>query len=174
MKNVQGMRRRFLVLATLIGIGIILGSICLCVINLKGITNTWEFEFENGRIILDAEDRNYLKEQALSVALEDEEIKELLAGKDYTTQVTLICNAKVENILVNHTILQSTKRFAVTNVDLMVVVTVIFEDGSGYNIPVDWQDWTVGEPEFAEQVSPPEDLIRITATNSTERTRSLP
>ena len=174
MKNVQGTRRKLLFLATLIGIGIILGSIVLYVINWKGVADTWEFEFENGRILLDAEDREYLKEKALSVTLEDEEIKELLAGKDYTTQVTLTCNVTVENIFVNHTLFHSTKRFVMANGDLMVVVTVTFEDGSGYNIPVDWENWKVGEPKFAEQVSPPEDLIRITPMDSTERTRSLP
>ena len=164
MKNVQGTRRKVLFLAGLIGIGIILGSAVLYLINAKGVTGTWEFEFEDGRIILDGEDREHLKEQALDVTLEDEEIKELIAGKDYTTQVTLFGNVEFENILEDQPILPSTKRFAINEEDLNelnVVVTITFEDGSGYNIPVDWENWTVGEPEFAEQVSPPEDLIRI-------------
>jgi len=160
MKNVQGTRRKVLFLAGLIGIGIILGSIVLYVINVNGVAGTWEFEFEDGRIILDAKDREHLKEQALDVTLEDEEIKELLAGKDYTTQVTLFGNVEFEGILEDST----TERFAIKEEDLNelnVVVTITFEDGSGYNIPVDWKNWTVGEPEFAEQVSPPENLIRI-------------
>ena len=98
------------------------------------------------------------------VTLEDKEINELLAGKDYTTQVTLFGNIKIEDILEDQTILSSTRRFTINEEDvdeLNVVVTITFEDGSGYNIPVDWKNWTVGEPEFAEQVSPPEDLIRI-------------
>ena len=69
MKKVQGTRRNDLFLAGLIGIGIILGSIVLYAINSKGVTDTWEFEFEDGRIILDAEDRKHLKEQALDVTL---------------------------------------------------------------------------------------------------------
>jgi len=112
-----------------------------------------------------------LIEKALNVTLEDEEIKELIAGKDYTTQVTLTGNATIENIIEDQT-----KRGIVAegDVNLIVVVTLTFEDGSGYNIPVDWQNWTVGEPEFAQQVSPPEDQFRIIGLPSTERTTSVP
>jgi hypothetical protein len=42
MKNVQGTRRKVLFLAGLIGIGIILGSVVLYVINLKEETGSWE------------------------------------------------------------------------------------------------------------------------------------
>ena len=171
MKNVQGTKRKVLFLAALIGIGIILGSIVLYVIYSKEETGSWELELEDGKIVLDARDRTKLKEKALNVTLEDEEIKELIAGKDYTTQVTLTGNATVEEIIVNQT-----KRGIVAEgeVNLIVVVTVTFEDGSGYNIPVDWQNWTVGEPEFAQQVSPPEDQFRIIGLPSTERTTSFP
>lgn len=171
MKNVQGTKRKVLFLAALIGIGIILGSIVLFAINSKEETGSWELELEDGKIVLDARDRTKLKEKALNVTLEDEEIKELIAGKDYTTQVTLTGNATVKEIIVD-----PTKRGIVAEgeVNLIVVVTVTFEDGSGYNIPVDWQNWTVGEPEFAQQVSPPEVEFRIIVLASTERTRSLP
>jgi hypothetical protein len=157
-------RRKVLFLAGLIGIGIILGSVAAYAINLNGVTGVWEFEFEDGRIILDAEDREHLKEQALEVTLEDEKIKELIAGKDYTTEVTLFGNVQFENIIEDSTSFPPTKRFAINEEDvgeLNVVVTITFEDGSGYNISVDWENWTVGEPEFSEQVVPPENLIRI-------------
>ncbi|UCC58856.1 MAG: hypothetical protein JSW14_02860 [Candidatus Bathyarchaeum sp.] len=174
MKNVQGTRRRVLFLAALIGIGIILGSIVLYAINLKDETGAWELELENGKIVLDAQDRAELKEKALDLTLEDEEIKELLAGKDYTTQVTLTGNVTVEDIIED--IRNQTKRgiIAEGDVNLIVVVTVTFVDGSGYNIPVDWQNWTAGEPEFAQQVTPPVDKFRITGLPSTKRTRSIP
>ncbi len=170
MKNVQA-SRNILFLAALIGIGIILGSIVLYAINPKEDAGSWELEFEDGKIVLDAGDRTKLKEKALNVTLEDEEIKELIAGKDYTAQVTLTGNATVEEIIVD-----PTKRGIVAegDVNLIVVVTLTFEDGSGYNIPVDWQNWTVGEPEFAQQVSPPEDEFRIIGLPSTERTTSFP
>ncbi len=171
MKNVQGTKRNVLFLAALIGIGIILGSIVLFAINPEGETGSWKLEFEDGKIVLDARDRTELREKALNVTLEDEEIKELIAGKDYTTQVTLTGNATVEEIIVD-----PTKRGIVAegDVNLIVVVTLTFEDGSGYNIPVDWQNWTVGEPEFAQQVSPPEDQFRIIGLPSTERSTSVP
>ncbi len=170
MRNVQA-TRKILFLAALIGIGIILGSIVLYVMYSKEETGSWELKLEDGKIVLDARDRAKLKEKALEVTLEDEQITALIAGKDYTTQVTLTGNATVEDIIVD-----PTKRGIVAegDVNLIVVVTVTFEDGSGYNIPVDWQNWTVGEPEFAEQVSPPEDQFRIIGLPSTERTTSFP
>jgi hypothetical protein len=170
MKNVQGTKRKVLFLAALIGIGIILGSVVLYAINSKEETGSWELELENGKIVLDAQDRIELKEKALDVALEDEKIKELIAGKDYTTQVTLTGNVTVEDIIED--IRNQTKRGIVAegDVNLIVVVTVTFADGSGYNIPVDWQNWTVGEPEFAQQVAPPVDEFRITGFDSTRRT----
>ena len=171
MKNVQGTRRKVLFLAGLIGIGIILSSVVLYVINSKEETGSWELELENGKIVLDAQDRIELKEKALDVVLEDEEIKELIAGKDYTTQVTLNGNVTVKDII-EDILLNQTKRGIVAegDVNLIVVVTVTFEDGSGYNIPVDWQNWTVGEPEFAQQVSTSVDEFRITGLDSTRRT----
>ena len=171
MKKVQGTKRKVLFLAALIGLGIILGSIVVYMLNPEGGTGSWELELENGKIVLDVRDRTELKEKALTVSLEDEEIKELLAGKDYTTQVTLTGNATVENIVLNQT-----RRGIVAegDVNLLVVVTVTFEDGSGYNIPVYWQNWTVGKPEFSEQISPQKDQFRITGLTSTERTTSMP
>ena len=170
MKNVQGTRRKVLFLAALIGIGIILGSVVLYVMNRDIGTGSWELELEDGKIVLDAQDRAELKEKALTVVLEDEEVKELIAGKDYTTQVTLTGNVTVEDIIED--IMNQTKRGIVAegDVNLIVVVTVTFADGSGYNIPVDWQNWTVGEPEFAQQVAPPADEFRITGLDSTRRT----
>lgn len=160
MKNVHGTRRTVLFLAGLIVIGIILGSVALYVIDVKGVASAWEFEFEDGRIILDTEDREHLKEQSLDVTLENEEIKELIAGKDYITEVTLFGDFEFENIPEGPT----TEQFVIKDEPLNalnVTVTITFDDGSGYNVPVDWQNWTVGEPEFSEQVSPPENMIRI-------------
>ena len=170
MENVHGTRRKVLLLAGLISIGIIMGSVVLYVMNSREETGSWELDLEDGKIVLDAQDRAELKEQALDVALEDEEVKELIAGKDYTTEVTLTGNVTVEEIIED--IRNQTKRGIVAegDVNLKVVVTVTFVDGSGYNIPVDWQNWTVGEPEFAQQIAPPVDEFRITGLDSTRRT----
>ena len=170
MKNVQGTRRKVLFLAGLIAIGVILGSVVLYVMN-SDRTGSWELELENGKIVLDAQDRAELKEKALTVALEDEEIKKLIAGKDYTTQVTLTGNVTVKDIIEDINVNQGRSGVvAEGDVNLIVVVTVTFTDGSGYNIPVDWQNWTVGEPEFAQQVAPPADKFRITGLDATRRT----
>ena len=170
MKNVQGTRRKVLFLAGLIAIGVILGSVVLYVMN-SDRTGSWELELENGKIVLDAQDRAELKEKALTVTLEDEEIKELIAGKDYTTQVTLTGNVTVKDIIEDINVNQGRSGVvAEGDVNLIVVVTVTFTDGSGYNIPVDWQNWTVGEPEFAQQVAPPADKFRITGLDATRRT----
>jgi hypothetical protein len=50
----------------------------------------------------------------------------------------------------------------------VAIVTLAFDDGSGYNIPVNWEEWTVGEPEYFDQVAPPPST-RI-APNTGERT----
>jgi len=171
MKNIQGKKRRLLFLIVLIGIGIILGSIIVYTLNLEVGTGSWELELENGKIVLDAQDRTELKKKALTITLEEKEIKELLTGKDYTTQVTLTGNAIVENIIFNQT---RQGLVAKGDVNLLVVVTVFFEDGSGYNIPVDWRNWTVGTPEFSEKVSPPEDQFRIAGLTPTERKTYFP
>lgn len=167
MENIHGSRRKVLFLAGLIGVGIVLGAIVLYVVNLNGITNgatdVLAFEFEDGRLILDAEDREHLKEQALAVTLQDDKIKALIDGKDYTTQVTLFGNVTFESFD-DYNVLPSEKRFVISDEhldDLNVVVTITLDDGSGYNVAVDWKNWSVGEPEFSEQVSPPKELIRI-------------
>ena len=169
-ENVHGTSRKVLLLAGLISIGINMGSVVLYVMNSWEETGSLELELEDGKIVLDAQDRAELKEQALDVALEDEEVKELIAGKDYTTEVTLTGNVTVEEIIED--IRNQTKRGIVAegDVNLKVVVTVTFVDGSGYNIPVDWQNWTVGEPEFAQQIAPPVDEFRVTRPDSTRRT----
>jgi hypothetical protein len=173
MQNVHGTRKKVLFLAGLICIGIITGSVVLYVMNSReetSETSSWELELQNGKIVLDAQDRTELKEKALNVALEDEEVKELIAGKDYTTEVTLTGNVTVKDIIED--VRNQTKRGIVAegNVNLIVVVTVTFADGSGYNIPVDWQNWTTGEAEFAQQVTPPVDEFRITGVDTTRQT----
>jgi len=45
--------------------------------------------------------------------------------------------------------------------DYVAVVMLIFEDGSGYKIAVNYEEWTVGEPEYSEQISLPDSTIRI-------------
>ena len=113
-------------------------------------------DFINGKIILDAEDRELLRQEIIDVTLKNDEVKELTAGKDFTTHVTLVKSLQEIEDIVNETGRRVSIEF-----DYVAVVTLIFKDGSGYTIPVNWEDWTVGEPEYSQQVTIPESLVRI-------------
>lgn len=161
MRPVQGMKGRVIWILPLICSGIILGSIYSFTVKSQGAMNILELEFENGRLILFPEDRAKLKEQAVNVTLEEGKVKALLVEKNYTIQATLISTHIIQEILQNITLTRSSTRIAFSAGDLVAVVTITFEDGSGYNIRVDLRDWTVGEPEFAENVYPPDPIHRV-------------
>lgn len=168
MRNVQGMRGRTLCILALISISIILGSIYAYERNSQGATNVLELDFENAGLILLPEDRIKIKEQAIDYAMEDDKVKELLVGKSYTIQATLTINSTIQEITQNNTLTRSSTRITVKGY-MVAVVTITFEDGSGYNVQVDLRDWTVGEPEFAEEVYPPDPTVRIGPSDSTRR-----
>ncbi len=169
MKHAQGMRRRALWILVLICSGVILGSIYTFIMNSQGTTNTLELQFQNGGLILFPEDRTKIKKQAINVTLEDDNVRTLLAGKNYTIQATIITTHTIQEILQNITLIRSSTRIIVNGADIIVVVTITFEDGSGYNIQIDLKDWTVGEPEFSEEVYPPDPTTRIGPPDSTRR-----
>ncbi len=148
--KVQRMRNRTLVIITLVAVGIASGSVFLYVTNLNGTKDLLVLDYVNGRIILDAEDRELLKQQVINITLEDDQVKALTAGKNFTTQVTLTKYVQeMEETIANGS------RWIKIEFDYVAIVTLTFEDGSGYNIPVNWEEWTVGEPQYSEQVSPP-------------------
>ncbi len=169
MRYAQGMRGKALWIPVLICSGIILGSIYTIIMNSQGATSTLELEFQNGGLILFPEDRAKIKKQAINATLEDDNVKTLLVGKNYTVQATIITTHSIQEILQNLTLIQSATRIIVDGTDIAVVVTITFEDGSGYNIQVSWRDWTVGEPEFSEEVHPPDPATRIGPADSTRR-----
>jgi hypothetical protein len=158
-------RTKVLFLAGLVISGIILGTIALQIINVTNTTDKWEFELEDGRLVLDAKDREHIKEVAIDATLKDESIKQLIGGKDYTTQVTLFGSIEFGRLWENLTVIPSATRVTIVSDEKLdtinVVVTITFNDGSGYNIPIDFKEWTVGEPEYSEKVKPPEENIRI-------------
>jgi hypothetical protein len=169
MRLTQGMKGKALWIPLLICGGIILGSVYTIIMNSQGATNTLELEFQNGGLILFPEDRAKIKKQAINVTLEDDNVKTLLVGKNYTIQATIITTYSIQEILQNLTLIHSLTRIIVDGEDIVVVVTLTFEDGSGYNIQIDWRDWTVGEPEFSEEVYPPDSTTRIGPPDSTRR-----
>ena len=169
MRCVQGMRGRTPWILALTSIGIILGLIYVYEMNSQGATNILELEFDNGVFTLLPEDRAKIKEQAINVTLEDDKVKALLVGKNYTIQATITSTHTIQEILQNNTLIHSSTRIILNGVDIVVVVTITFEDGSGYNIQIDLRDWTVGEPEFSEEVYPPDPTHRIGPPDPTRR-----
>lgn len=153
----------------LISVGIILGSIYVYEMNSQGATNILELEFDNGVFTLLPEDRAKIKEQAINVTLEDDKVKALLVGKNYTIQATITSNHTIQEILQNIALIRSSTRIIVNGGDIVVVVTITFDDGSGYNVQIDLRDWTVGEPEFSEEVYPPDRIYRVGPPDPTRR-----
>ena len=155
MENTEGsrMRNRMLLIVTLVAVGIAVGSVFLYVMNLNGTKDLLILDYVNGKVILDAEDRERLKQEIINITLEDDRVKALTAGKPFTTQVTLIkAIQEIEEMSANGS------RWIKIEFDYVAIVTLTFEDGSGYNIPVNWEEWTVGEPEYSEHVSPPSSI----------------
>ena len=148
--SIRRMRNRTLLIVVLVVIGIASGSVFLYVTNLNGTKNILILDYVNGKVILDAEDRELLKQEIISITLENDQVKALTAGKNFTTQVTL-----VKSIQEMDETIANGSRWIQIEFDYVAVVTLTFEDGSGYNIPVNWEEWTVGQPEYSEQVSPP-------------------
>jgi hypothetical protein len=158
------MRNRTLLIVTLVAVAIASGSVFLYVESLNGTKDILILDFINGKIILDAEDRELLKQRVINITLENEQVKALTAGKNFTTYVTL--TKSIQEI--EETNNDSGRRIYI-EFDYVAVVTLAFEDGSGYKIPVNWEEWTVGEPEYSEQVSPPDSIIRIGPSETRER-----
>ena len=153
----EGMKVKALLIITLVAVGIVSGSTLLYVTNANEAKEVLVLDFVNGKVILDAEDRELLKQEVINMTLEDDQVKELTAGKTFTTYVTLVKSLQeIEDLT-----LSTSTRIVSIEFDYVAVVTLVFEDGSGYTIPVNWDDWTVGDPEYNQQVSPPEPLIRI-------------
>lgn len=167
MKNnkTQRMRNKALLIIAVIAISIASGSIFLYVTASDTPTDILVLDFVNGKVILDAEDRELLKQEVINITLNNYKVKELTAGQSFTTHVTLVKSLQeIEEI----TDVDAPRRIAI-EFDYIAIVTLTFENGSGYTIPVNWEDWTVGEAEYSEQVSPPESIVRIAPSDSDKR-----
>ncbi|MCW4054383.1 MAG: hypothetical protein NWE84_05630 [Candidatus Bathyarchaeota archaeon] len=167
--RIQGIRIKAILIIALVAIGIALGSIVAYVLNTNETKDILVLDFVNGKVILDAEDRELLKEKVINITLEDDQVKELTAGRNFTTYVTL---AKSLQHIEDITIDDSSRRIHI-EFDYVAVVTLMFEDGSGYTIQVNWEEWTVGEPEYSQQISPPESIVRIGPADLDERRSTM-
>jgi hypothetical protein len=140
-KKVWRMRNKVLLIATLVLSGVVSGSVFLYVVNANGTKDMLVLDWVNGKIILDTEDREKLTQEIISITLEDDQVKALIAGKEFTTHVTLVKSIQETEETFN----ESGRRIYI-EFDYVAIVTLAFDDGSGYNIPVNWEEWTVGEP----------------------------
>ena len=167
--KIQRMRIKALLIIALITIGTALGSIVAYITNAGEKKGILVLDFVNGKVILDAEDRELLKQKVINITLEDDGVKELTAGKNFTTYVTLAKSLQhIEDVTVD----DSSRRIHI-EFDYVAVVTLMFEDGSGYTIPVNWEEWVIGEPEYSQQISPPESIVRIGPAESDERRSTI-
>jgi hypothetical protein len=161
----QSKRTRALLLAPLLAVGLALGSVFAYLEIANGTNDILILDFINGKIVLDAEDREQLKQQVIDTTLANDLVKALIAEHNYTIHVTLAKSIqKIEELITN----DSSRRIYV-EFDYTAIVTLTFEDGSGYTIPVNWEHWTVGEPEYSENASPPDPTIRIGPPTTRER-----
>jgi hypothetical protein len=144
------MRNKVLLIATLLLSGVVSGSVFLYVVNANGTKDILVLNWVNGKIILDAEDREELTQEIISITLEDDQVKALIAGKEFMTHVTIVKSVQE----MEETFNESGRRIHI-EFDYVAIVTLAFDDGSGYNIPVNWEEWTIGEPEYFDQVAPP-------------------
>ena len=164
-KKISGMRNRALLVLVLIAVGIASGAVFLYTTNMNGTKGILVLDFVNGKIVLNAEDRELLKQQVINVTLENNQIKELVAGKNFSTHVILAKSIS----MTEKTIADDSPRRIYVEFDYVAIVTLVFDDGSGYRIPVNWEDWTVGEPEYSEQISLPDPTIRIGPDETSRR-----
>ncbi len=164
----QGIRVKALLIIALVTIGIASGSIVAYILNTNDAKDVLVLDFVNGKVILDAEDRELLRQKVINIILDDDRVKELTAGKNFTTYVTLAKSLQqIEDITAD----DSSRRIYI-EFDYVAVVVLMFEDGSGYTIQVNWEEWTVGEPEYSQQISPPESIVRIGPAESDGRSRT--
>ena len=153
----QSTRTRTLLITALIIVGITFGSVFAYLEHANGPKDILILDFINGKIILDPEDRELLKQQIIDTTLGNDVVNSLIANRNYTIHVTIAKSIQeINEIAVN----DSSRRIYI-KFDYTAIVTLTFEDGSGYYIPVNWEHWTVGEPEYSETATPPDPTIRI-------------
>ena len=170
----QRISTRTLLLAALLASGLTLGSVFAYFEIANGTHNILILDFINGKIVLDAEDRELLKQQVINITLANDLVKALIAEHNYTIHVTLAksiqeidAHARIDELVAN-----DTSRRIYIEFDYTAIVTLTFEDGSGYLIPVNWEHWTIGEPEYSENVSPPDPTIRVGPPTTREYRRT--
>ena len=172
-----GLRCRTVIIGALILAGVFLGYVYVNTSGKSTSTLVVHMELDQGGVFdpgdsLGPEEREEIKVLAIEKAFEDEEIRALLAGKEYSVEATIHGAHSIEDILQNSTLMRSDTRI-VLEARPVVTVTITFPDKSGYNVRVEISDWSVGEPVFSEEVAPPA-LFRVAVDDALNRTRRIP
>jgi hypothetical protein len=171
------LRSRTVFISALIVTGGLLGYIYLNTSSKSTSTIVVKMELDQGVVFdpgdsLGPDEREEIMVFAIEKVLEDMEIGALLAGREYSVEATIHGAHSIEDILQNSTLMRSDTRIVV-EMRLMVTVTITFPDGSGYNVRVEISDWSVGEPVYSKDVTPPT-LFRATVDSTLNRTRNIP
>ena len=152
------LRSRMVIIAALIVAGVFLGYVYVTS-GKSAATIIVQMGLEDGVVLgvgdsLGPEEREAIKAFAIEKVVEDEEIRVLLAGKEYSVEATMYGIHMIHDVLHNSTLIRSETRIILEG-KLFVTVTLTFLDGSGYNVQVDISDWSLGEPVYSEEVAPP-------------------
>jgi hypothetical protein len=171
------LRSRTVIIAALIVTGVFLGYIYVNASGKSTSTIVVRMDLEEGIVFdpgesIGPEEREEIKAFAIEKVIEDEEIGTLLAGKDYSVEATIHGAHAIGDILQNSTIMRSDTRI-VLEARPVVTVTITFPDGSGYNVRVEISDWSLGDPVYSDEVTPPV-LFREVVDRALNRTRVIP
>jgi len=171
------LRRRAVFIAALIVVGGLLGYVYLNASGKSTSTIVVNMEIDQGVVFepgdsLGPKERAEIMAIAIEKAIGDEEVEALLEKKEYSVEATIHGAHSIEEILQNSTLMRSDTRI-VLDTRLLVTITITFPDGSGYNVRVELSDWSVGEPVYSEEVTPPA-LFRATVGDALNRTRRVP
>jgi hypothetical protein len=171
------LRAKTTVIAVLVVAGVFLGYVYVNASGKGKSTMVVRYDMDEGVVIgvgdsLGPEEREEIMAFAIEKVVEDEEVVALLDGREYSVEATIHGTHTVQDILQNNTLTRSETRIILEGKPV-VTVTLTFTDGSGYNVQVDIGDWSLQEPVYSEEVTPPT-LLREAVDRALNRTRSIP
>jgi hypothetical protein len=171
------LRAKTTVIAVLVVAGVFLGYVYVNASGKGKSTMVVRYDMDEGVVIgvgdsLGPEEREEIMAFAIEKVVEDEEVVALLDGREYSVEATIHGTHTIQDILQNNTLTRSETRIILEGKPV-VTVTLTFTDGSGYNVQVDIGDWSLQEPVYSEEVTPPT-LLREAVDRALNRTRSIP
>ena len=141
-------RSRMLLITILVTLGLGLGTIYVLVAG-GGEIQVMKGEFVGDGLPTTDDERERLEAQAIEVALGDERVKELIEGRQYELESTFYSTWQMETVSKDPGV--ETFKF-VWDGKLRAMVTIVYEDDSGYFIHVNITDMTVESLKYIEQI----------------------